>query len=164
MGTDSLSRGPLDENGVDTHCYEGSEHHPLQLFAPSLIAQSFSTTLTCDTVQILDPSNTYIVHQTAVSAGDHSFDAKSDGKHLYCFSNENWSATTKEVSFNVHGIVYVPESDAPQDPLENEGTSRSVSAMQRPRSVAVACGECGCERKGSLVDETVERRGLVEHG
>ena len=45
-----------------------------------------------------------------------------DGRYMYCFSNEHWSANTKEVSFNVHGIVYVPESEAPQDPLEKEGT------------------------------------------
>ena len=44
-----------------------------------------------------------------------------DGKYIYCFSNEHWSATSKEVSFNVHGIVYVPESEAPSDPLEAEG-------------------------------------------
>lgn len=44
-----------------------------------------------------------------------------DGKYVYCFSNEHWSAATKEVSFNVHGIVYVPESEVPGDPLEIEG-------------------------------------------
>ena len=64
----------------------------------------------------------YIENQKAVSSGDHSFDARNDGKHTYCFSNEAWSASTKEVSFNVHGIVYVPESEAPSDPLEKEGT------------------------------------------
>ena len=62
------------------------------------------------------------MNQKAVSSGDHSFDARNDGKHTYCFSNEAWSASTKEVSFNVHGIVYVPESEAPSDPLEKEGT------------------------------------------
>ena len=72
-------------------------------------------------MQIVDPTNHYFVNQKAVSSGDHSFDAKNDGKHIYCFSNEAWSASTKEVSFNVHGIVYVPESEAPSDPLENEG-------------------------------------------
>lgn len=40
--------------------------------------------------------------------------------YTYCFSNEHWSATSKEVSFNVHGIVYVPESEATADPLEKE--------------------------------------------
>ena len=63
----------------------------------------------------------YLQNQKAVSSGDYSFDARNDGKHTYCFSNEAWSASTKEVSFNVHGIVYVPESEAPSDPLEKEG-------------------------------------------
>merc|ERR1712098_153328 len=34
--------------------------------------------------------------------------------------NEHWSASSKDVSFNVHGIVYVPEAEAPSDPLEAE--------------------------------------------
>ena len=55
-----------------------------------------------------------------MSSGDHSFDAHQDGKFEYCFSNEHWSASSKEVSFNVHGIVYVPEAEAPSDPLEVE--------------------------------------------
>lgn len=61
------------------------------------------------------------MNNRAVSSGDHSFDAGVDGKHVYCFSNEAWAAGTKEVSFNVHGIVYVPESEAVSDPLEHEG-------------------------------------------
>ncbi|EON61062.1 hypothetical protein W97_00273 [Coniosporium apollinis CBS 100218] len=69
---------------------------------------------------IQKPDNSYQVHERAVSAGDHSFEAPIDGRYTYCFSNEHWSANTKEVSFNVHGIVYVPESEAPQDPLEKE--------------------------------------------
>jgi len=60
------------------------------------------------------------VHERSVSTGDHSFTAHSDGRYTYCFSNEHWSANTKEVSFNVHGIVYVPESEAPQEPIERE--------------------------------------------
>jgi hypothetical protein len=71
--------------------------------------------------QIQNPANGYEAHERAVSNGDHSFTAQHDGKYLYCFSNEHWSASTKDVSFNVHGIVYVPEADAPSDPLEAEG-------------------------------------------
>ena len=63
----------------------------------------------------------YEAHERAVSTGDFSFTAKHDGKYIYCFSNEHWSASSKEVSFNVHGIVYVPEAEAPSDPLEAEG-------------------------------------------
>lgn len=73
-------------------------------------------------VQIETPSRSYQVHERGVSSGDHTFDATEDGKYTYCFNNEHWGANTKEVSFNVHGIVYVPESEAPQDPLEKEGT------------------------------------------
>jgi hypothetical protein len=61
------------------------------------------------------------VYERGVSTGDHSFTASVDGKYTYCFSNDHWSSTSKEVSFNVHGIVYVPEHEMPQDPLELEG-------------------------------------------
>ncbi|KAF2752996.1 transmembrane emp24 domain-containing protein 2 precursor [Pseudovirgaria hyperparasitica] len=69
---------------------------------------------------IYNPSSVAQVAQLGVSSGDHSFTATQDGKYEYCFSNEAWSSTTKEVSFNVHGIVYVSEADAPQEPLEKE--------------------------------------------
>ena len=68
----------------------------------------------------MDPSNNYETQMWTVSSGDYSFDAKKDGKYVYCFSNEKWSANSKEVSFNVHGIVYVPESETPGDPLDAE--------------------------------------------
>ncbi|EEH41424.2 endosomal P24B protein [Paracoccidioides lutzii Pb01] len=54
------------------------------------------------------------------SSDEYSFTATRDGKYVYCFGNEAWSSNTKEVSFNVHGLVYVPESEAPIDPLEAE--------------------------------------------
>ncbi|GAB7361183.1 hypothetical protein MBLNU230_g1216t1 [Neophaeotheca triangularis] len=69
---------------------------------------------------IENPSKQNTVNERSVSSGDHSFTANMDGRYTYCFSNEAWSANTKEVSFNVHGIVYVPESEATQDPLERE--------------------------------------------
>ncbi|KAI9727542.1 MAG: p24 complex component [Chrysothrix sp. TS-e1954] len=69
---------------------------------------------------IVDPNNSNLVHERSTTSGDHSFTAQTNGKYSYCFSNEAWSATSKEVSFNVHGIVYVPESEAPSDPLEKE--------------------------------------------
>lgn len=58
--------------------------------------------------------------------GEHTFEAPFDGKYEYCFSNEAWSANSKEVSFNVHGVVYVPENELDKDPLEQEGTSCSL--------------------------------------
>ncbi|RYO98190.1 hypothetical protein DL764_007162 [Monosporascus ibericus] len=69
---------------------------------------------------IMNPAGQYETFQKSVSNGDYSFHAKHDGRYLYCFGNEHWGANSKEVSFNVHGIVYVSEADAPQDPLEAE--------------------------------------------
>jgi len=64
-----------------------------------------------------------------------------DGKYVYCFSNEGWTSNSKEVSFNVHGIVYVPESEMPSDPLEAEGRmlNASTSAYFPGRSLTIRC-------------------------
>lgn len=67
-----------------------------------------------------------------MSNGDFSFNAKSDGKYVYCFGNEHWGANSKEVSFNVHGVVYVAEGDIPQDPLEKEGKLQRHPSSPRP--------------------------------
>ncbi|KUI66258.1 Endosomal protein P24B [Cytospora mali] len=69
---------------------------------------------------ITNPNGQYEVNEKSTSNGDHSFEAKHDGKYTYCFGNEHWGSSSKEVSFNVHGIVYVSESEAAQDPLESE--------------------------------------------
>ncbi|KAJ0160920.1 Endosomal protein P24B [Colletotrichum tanaceti] len=69
---------------------------------------------------ITNPQGLYETFDKSVSNGDFSFDAKHDGKYTYCFGNEHWGAHSKEVSFNVHGIVYVSETDVPADPLETE--------------------------------------------
>ncbi|KAL7935289.1 emp24/gp25L/p24 family/GOLD domain-containing protein [Trichoderma chlorosporum] len=69
---------------------------------------------------IMNPKGEYQINERTVSNGDHSFTAQVDGKYTYCFGNQHWVANTKEVSFNVHGIVYVNEADSPSDPLESE--------------------------------------------
>ena len=53
-----------------------------------------------------------------MSGGNSEFEAKLDGRYTYCFSNENWNAAHKEVLFNVHGVVFVPEDPNNSDPLE----------------------------------------------
>ncbi|KAL5116514.1 p24 complex component [Pleosporales sp. CAS-2024a] len=89
---------------------------------------------------IQTPSHGFQVHERGVSSGDHHFVATEDGKYTYCFNNEHWGANTKEVSFNVHGIVYVPESEAVQDPLEKEVRKMKelVAAFKDEQSYAVA--------------------------
>ncbi|KEZ44482.1 Endosomal protein P24B [Scedosporium apiospermum] len=69
---------------------------------------------------ITTPTGQYETFEKSVSNGDFSFTAKMDGRYIYCFGNEHWGANSKEVSFNVHGIVYVNEEDFPSDPLEKE--------------------------------------------
>ncbi|KAI5284224.1 p24 complex component [Ascosphaera aggregata] len=67
-----------------------------------------------------DPNGIALYSKNSISSDEYSFVAQRDGKHVYCFGNEAWSSNTKEVSFNVHGIVYVPESEIEKDPLEVE--------------------------------------------
>ncbi|KAI5294130.1 p24 complex component [Ascosphaera acerosa] len=67
-----------------------------------------------------DPSGIAQYSKNSISSDEYSFTAQRDGKYVYCFGNEAWSSNTKEVSFNVHGIVYVPESEIEKDPLEVE--------------------------------------------
>ncbi|KAI1001975.1 hypothetical protein K3495_g6228 [Podosphaera aphanis] len=69
---------------------------------------------------IENPVGGHQTNQKSVANGDYSFQAEHDGRYTYCFSNEHWSASSKDVSFNVHGIVYMPEPESPADPLEAE--------------------------------------------
>jgi hypothetical protein len=69
---------------------------------------------------VSNPANGYEFNDKSVTTGDYAFTAKQDGKFTYCFGNQHWGANSKEVSFNVHGIVYVNEDEVPSDPLEKE--------------------------------------------
>ncbi|KAG0149762.1 hypothetical protein CROQUDRAFT_653334 [Cronartium quercuum f. sp. fusiforme G11] len=51
--------------------------------------------------------------------GTFSFTAHTDGRHEYCFSNQMSTVTSKTVSFNVHGVMYV-EDDNHTAPIETE--------------------------------------------
>lgn len=75
------------------------------------------------TLQVEDPAGNRQYSKSSISSDEYTFSAARDGKYVYCFGNEAWSSNSKEVSFNVHGVVYIPESEAPSDPLESEGSS-----------------------------------------
>lgn len=68
-------------------------------------------------------------HQRGVSSGEHSFVAEREGKHVYCFSNDHSSTNSKMVSFNVHGVQFVPKTEEPIDPLQDEGTYLTLSVL-----------------------------------
>ncbi|ODV93719.1 hypothetical protein PACTADRAFT_51480 [Pachysolen tannophilus NRRL Y-2460] len=67
---------------------------------------------------ITSDSGQVIKQLTDVSHGDISIRAVRPGKYTYCFSNEKSSVTTKDVSFNVHGVVYVDFNDKNSDNLD----------------------------------------------
>lgn len=101
---------------------DGADHHsPVPQRSPRTHPSPVShSSRKANTPQITNPNGQHETFQRAVSNGDYSFEAKHDGKYVYCFGNEHWGASSKEVSFNVHGIVYISEADQPQDPLELE--------------------------------------------
>lgn len=54
-------------------------------------------------------------------ASHASIQIKADkaGKYKYCFSNEDSNMVTKDVSFNVHGVIYVDVNDNSENNLES---------------------------------------------
>lgn len=75
-------------------------------------AEQFSTEFT-----ILNPQNK-VVSSHYLDHGDISHIAKFTGKYLYCFSNEKTSRTDLDVSFNVHGVIYINPNDPKSDTLD----------------------------------------------
>jgi len=59
-------------------------------------------------------------HAEKQTTGTYSLTAGRNGRHTYCFSNEMSTVTEKSVSFNVHGVVHVPDDGLHTDPLEKE--------------------------------------------
>ncbi|ODV87894.1 hypothetical protein CANARDRAFT_26079 [[Candida] arabinofermentans NRRL YB-2248] len=64
------------------------------------------------------PSGKILKKLTDVSHGEVQIKSDESGKHEYCFSNEQSSVSTKDVSFNVHGVVYVDVNDNSDDNLD----------------------------------------------
>lgn len=66
---------------------------------------------------------------------------------MYCFGNEHWGANSKEVSFNVHGIVYVAEHEADKDPLESEGKHPIHCLPPLPIDEIILANQCSLRKK-----------------
>lgn len=67
---------------------------------------------------IVSPAGRTLKSEMEVSHGDVSVKALQTGKYAYCFSNERSSIETKDVSFNIHGVVYVDINDPENDSLD----------------------------------------------
>ena len=73
--------------------------------------------LHCD-FWIQSPSGKIIKSLTDATHANINIKAKESGKHVYCFSNEDSNMKTKDVSFNVHGVIYVDVNDNSDNNLE----------------------------------------------
>lgn len=65
-----------------------------------------------------DPSD-LLYTNNGKDTGTYSFIADKDGRYTYCFSNAMSYNTDKTLSFNVHGILYVPD-EGHTLPIEHE--------------------------------------------
>lgn len=67
---------------------------------------------------IIGPSNKVERSVSGLDHGDESLKAHTDGKYQYCFSNEKSGRVDLDVSFNVHGVIYIDVNDPKSDTLD----------------------------------------------
>lgn len=70
-------------------------------------------------LQVTGPNNQQIYRSKAESQGTFSTAAVMAGRYTYCFDNDASSSSTKTISFNVHGIMFLGD-DEPIAPVEQE--------------------------------------------
>lgn len=70
-------------------------------------------------VTLSDPLGTTLFEQKHKDTGTYSFTAQHSGRYTYCFGNEFSHISDKTVSFNVHGVIYVPD-EGDMLPIERE--------------------------------------------
>ncbi|KIM67894.1 hypothetical protein SCLCIDRAFT_13962 [Scleroderma citrinum Foug A] len=63
------------------------------------------------------------------STGSATVVAEKDGRHEYCFSNQMSTMADKQVNFNVHGIIYIPEEADIVAPVEREIRSLAIGLL-----------------------------------
>ena len=70
-------------------------------------------------VILTDPNHDKLFELQRKDTGTYSLTAAHSGRYTYCFSNKFSHVSDKTVSFNVHGIIYVPD-DGEMLPIERE--------------------------------------------
>jgi len=78
---------------------------------------------------LTDPEGTILTKHNRYSTGSTSITAEKDGRFEYCFSNQMSTMADKEVSFNVHGIIYISEDDDIVAPVEREVRSLAIGLL-----------------------------------
>ncbi|CAI5756096.1 unnamed protein product [Candida verbasci] len=67
---------------------------------------------------IISPNGQQVTKKTNLDHGDEMIKASTSGKYLYCFSNEKSGKVDLDVSFNIHGVVYIDANDPKSDTLD----------------------------------------------
>jgi hypothetical protein len=78
---------------------------------------------------LTDPEGGILTKHVKHSTGSTSVTAEMDGRYEYCFSNQMSTMADKEVSFNVHGIIYISEDDDIVAPVEREIRSLAIGLL-----------------------------------
>ncbi|AOW06406.1 emp24/gp25L/p24 family/GOLD-domain-containing protein [Yarrowia lipolytica] len=69
---------------------------------------------------INDPHGNQVVKQHEVPDGDVQVPIQVPGRYEYCFSNEFSGIGTKDVTFNVHGVIVIDLNQLTDDALDQE--------------------------------------------
>lgn len=69
---------------------------------------------------ITDPNGIKRSNLPRVADGDVSIEVLTTGRYEYCFSNQLSSTGTKDVTFHVHGVIYMGTDDLQPGSLESE--------------------------------------------
>lgn len=64
------------------------------------------------------PNGQVIIKRNDVDHGDELVKATVDGRYTYCFSNEKSNRVDMDVSFNVHGVIFIDLDDPDSDTLD----------------------------------------------
>lgn len=64
------------------------------------------------------PNGQIVLKRNDVDHGDETIKATNDGKYTYCFSNEKSNRVDMDVSFNVHGVIYIDFENPNADTLD----------------------------------------------
>lgn len=64
------------------------------------------------------PKGEVLVKENDVDHGDETMVANMDGKYTYCFSNEKSNRVDLDISFNVHGVIYIDVENPDSNSLD----------------------------------------------
>ncbi|CAB76226.1 Endosomal protein P24B [Schizosaccharomyces pombe] len=62
-------------------------------------------------MSIYNPAGQIMHQEVPNSMAQYSFTVKNPGKYMYCFYNDALDGESKEVLFNVHGVIYISDED-----------------------------------------------------